>query len=1051
MPRTLLMLSLCLVTGLCNVKAQPGSYEMVAHYTTENGLPQNNISAIAEDKNGFIWFGTQNGLVRFDGENLKVFNTIDIDPNCSNRIMGLAYLDDRLMVKDDGLEKYLLEIRGHNVVVKVPDQNKFLNTNTNSFHSVSSKPDFGKDLAGTPLESFVFIGNDGQEGFTFFPGRTTTLERGLYYFNSNTKKSRQFVMEYQGGTGRYFVAGSRLYAFDSRSVLHGTDRTTPIKVITGSLATLLAATTESKRDLYRFSQSGENVFFYDQHHVYLIKEQAPGNIDAVLLTGNTTIENEATFLYLPDKQLLFIGTTTAGVYVFRKRTFTALTFTSADMALIGDGDSANATIFKKEGNAFYDIKPLSDSTILTKWGVISSSGRKKIDSTITTDFAECLYPAPNNFFLFHFSHGWDVVFLDQQFYFPPGGRFKMPDPTTLFYKSGSFIIKDTIYLLYQRQDTLRLKGFVSPGDKPAQELAEMVCGSGIMANSGIESVQTDGNNIVYIGTKNGLYRLNRKANTIVSMAGFENIAVRTLCYDAAGTLWVGTYGKGWYRYRAGQPLLTLPLDRNKNLTVVHAFIEDKSGYFWVSTINGLFRFLKKDLDNITDSSQSLFFNYFNKSYGFLTNEFTGGGNPNVINLKDGNFVFPSMKGLVVFNPLKVPVELFSQDIFIDEIYLDKKKQQAYGDLLSLAPDFNNVTFKLSFPFYGERYNIQAEYRLSGDNAGWEPIGGDGVIAFNRLAHGKYTLSFRILKGYGAAGFCQKDISFEVKPFWYQSLWFFICLGLGISAITAMLFRARIGNVKRRNEQLENVVKKRTESLSKSEEKLRKNSEFRSQVTSLVLHDIRSPIHFLSKLSGDIYSASEGNTPDDIRENLRKLNMSTEKISAYTQNLLSWINTQEDDYQLEYTPVILLDIFMDMCERYELSAAQNRNHLSYSVSPDLVVMTRPDILEIVLRNILDNAIKYTNDGKVHISAHKTGDSICIAVADTGISIPPEKLKSLGNYNTLSGADTRSGMGYRFIHDLLKKLEGRIEIKSKLGEGTQVSIFLPIKELDIKYDV
>jgi len=1032
----------CFVSNCLIAKGQADNYEMVAHYNTENGLPQNTISAIVANKNGFIWLGTQGGLVRFDGINFKVFNTTEIDAGCANRIMGLAYDNGRLLALDYGLGigNFLLEIKNHNTVVKVPYTKRSYHLLSHSFHNIIRAPYINPKISGSLQEEELYIGGDGHEGYTY---QLDQKSPRLYYFNINSGLSPQFVFNCPIRREKSVTIDSRLYGFDGDYILHGADRATIIPHLSGSLIDLLKGMTSAERELFRFTKSDDKVFFYSNSHVYLLKEVEPGKLDAFLLTKNADIQSVSHFLYLPENQMLLIGTSNAGLYIFRKRTFATLML---DQHKISQDVPLD---FKINDNMYYNIRPYGDSAVMTRWGIISSSGKRVVNSRLVWGMSDNLHATSQGYYLRNGNTSDPIRYLDSEL--RELERFPQSDCHPGRGPRASIFDKDTNYLVYQNKDTVWLKRFVLTKNKPAYEMVELigVSASALLNNMNVKCILKAPNGVFWLGFDWGLCRWNTTTGAITSIADFKDILVTTLSYDSSGTIWAGTYGKGWYRYREGQPALALPLDRKKNLVVVHSFMVDKNGFMWVSTNNGLFRFFKKDLDSLTTTNQPIFYNYFNNKYGFLTNEFNG-SMTGPICLNDGNFVFPGMKGLVAFNPLKVPVEIVTNIIFIDEIFLDTVKLPLTNHLI-VPPDYNNLTIKLSIPFYGEHYNIQAAYNLSGGDKEWFPIDENGVIMLNRLTHGKYTLSIRILKGYGSSEFFQRNIEFEVQPFWYQTLWFYILVAVLVAIITSLAFRIRIRRITRRNNRLEEMVKLRTESLSISEDNLRKSIDFKSQIISLVLHDIRSPIYYLGKLSGSIYIASEGKATDDIRARLQTLNMSTEKIATYTQNLLSWIGTQRDSYTSAYKPVILYDIFMDLCDKYGPLAVQNKTRLFYIVSPDLAVMTRPDMLEIVIRNILDNAIKFTEDGEIKLTAHETDTSICIKVADTGIGISPEKLKAIYKYSSETQTDTRCGMGYRFIHDLLENFEGRLEIKSTPGSGTEVMIFLPRKDLEINGDI
>ena len=111
---------------------------------------------------------------------------------------------------------------------------------------------------------------------------------------------------------------------------------------------------------------------------------------------------------------------------------------------------------------------------------------------------------------------------------------------------------------------------------------------------------------------------------------------------------------------------------------------------WMSTNNGLFRFYKKDLDILKRNNDPLFYNYFNKDYGFLSNEFNGGCTPSALKMEDGKLAFPGMNGIVLFQPAAVPVEQPSNIILFSDIESDGKPLDTVN--IHLIPSFNSFFF-----------------------------------------------------------------------------------------------------------------------------------------------------------------------------------------------------------------------------------------------------------------------------------------------------------------------------------------------------------------------
>ena len=348
---------------------------------------------------------------------------------------------------------------------------------------------------------------------------------------------------------------------------------------------------------------------------------------------------------------------------------------------------------------------------------------------------------------------------------------------------------------------------------------------------------------------------------------------------------------------------------------------------------------------------------------------------------------------------------------------------------------------MATPFYGQNYNLQIAYRLSDGNPSWTLLNNDGKIVLNRLAFGEYSLTVRVLAGFGSRKFLYKQLHFTVNRFWYQTYLFYGLLVGCIAIVIRQLVKARLNTIRRRNLQLEKEAIIRTAGLRRSEESIKKNARFKSKITSLVLHDIRSPLYYLHKLSGKIFKNLEGLVPDELRDELKDLHVSVTDISEYAQNLLTWINSQEDDFLMNSKVIDVNKIFADIVTNYHLLAEQNGNHILYNVKEDIQLFTQPDLLAIILRNIVDNAIKYTRNGWIKLYVEKVGENILLEISDNGTGMTAEKMQQVINDGRSYTIDTNSGMEYLFIKDLLKKMQGRFELKSEPGKGTSVKIILP----------
>ncbi len=172
-----------------------------------------------------------------------------------------------------------------------------------------------------------------------------------------------------------------------------------------------------------------------------------------------------------------------------------------------------------------------------------------------------------------------------------------------------------------------------------------------------------------VGTANGVYYFYPSKKKLQPVPYKEALKVRFIFKDKADRLWFTTYGQGLF-YLSGNSIVPLPIDNANYLAIGHSIVEDNSGYFWVSTNHGLFRLdYASLLSIIRGQSSKLYYTFFDKTDGFNTNEFNGGCYPSSIHQKEtGQMFFPSMDGVVRFNPDSIPTITSNSPVFLMKLY-----------------------------------------------------------------------------------------------------------------------------------------------------------------------------------------------------------------------------------------------------------------------------------------------------------------------------------------------------------------------------------------------
>ena len=1004
-------------------QGQPANYAVAAHFTNDNGLPQNSINGLAQDENGFVWLSTYGGLVRYDGQNLRLYNAANT-PAISNSSLGyVAYNNHQLIVTPTTAGGQLIKVTGsqHFSPYATPPNTVYCTTHANEVTNFGGQvPNFLKKLLPT-------LGNTERAGFfawrlrvTAWPGKQNGyVETGdtIWYYNGD---KGNICLKGDGINKKHFLFDNRLYVLQPGKGLTMWNGGQLAKAMVQPFLQRLLA---DSKVITRVFTRGRFVFIVQGENLYQI-EDYKGVLQATLVSSHITMADITHILYLPEQSLLLIGTTATGLFVLKQKPFTSLLY-----------QYPKDFVSYLPQNSLYALYAINDSSLLTTFGIITTHGTSKVYKNFEWNL-RTFVRLPNGTVLLS---GGNKIYQTND-------AFENLRPLTMLPAGtmSTFLLQqDTLYMAL---DTILVKMIIK--DRQFIKVAQL-----LLPGHTITRILKTGSNELHVATSDGLYQMQCNLQKASLVKGLEHASITILYKSIVGDIWLSTLANGAYRYNKNG-LVKMPLDSKGYLARVHAFTEDSSGYMWMPTNNGMFRFLSSDLHRYesTATNCSLFYNYFDKSYGSITSEYNGNCTPAMAAMKDGSYFFPSIQGLVHFYPNNIALEQPNKALILEDIYVDTLAINEENPLIKAG--FNTMNLHITTSFYGNRYNLQMEYRLSGGAANWTRLDDNGNIRFSRLAPGNYTLTVRKLSGYGKDNCPSIEFTFVVAPYWYQKLWFAVLLLVVIGLGCLFYIRKKAKKITEQNKLLETKVQSRTlelkqtmealgqtvSELKTSEAKLKQTSEFKQQVTSLVLHDIKSPLNYLDKITESMYASSKTVAPEALTEKLHDLHIGVKEISGYAQQLLTWVTLQQEGFIVRKTNINLHALLQNKINFYSPLASQKGICIYFTSHTNLTINTQPDLLKIILRNLIDNAIKYTEKGHIHLSAVADNNKILLSVADTGVGMPPVLVQQLLATDCNLTMDQQPGLGYRFINDILKKMEGRLFIDSELGLGTTVRIVL-----------
>jgi len=250
----------------------------------------------------------------------------------------------------------------------------------------------------------------------------------------------------------------------------------------------------------------------------------------------------------------------------------------------------------------------------------------------------------------------------------------------------------------------------------------------------------------------------------------------------------------------------------------------------------------------------------------------------------------------------------------------------------------------------------------------------------------------------------------------------------------------------KNVLLEDINKK----LTLSENKLRESNLVKNKFFSIISHDLRGPFNTLKGFLTILSEHADGFSPQEIKTLTKDMSSSVNNLYELTDNLLQWSLAQTEGMKVDMEEVSVYNIAEKNCKLYEHKAIEKLINLENLTKKTIFVWADKNILDFVIRNLIFNALKFTEEGgSIRIISEIIRNEIHITVADSGIGISEnnlEKLFKLDEKFTTRGtrSEKGSGLGLLLCKEFLENIEGHIHVSSELGKGTEFTFTLPIYE-------
>lgn len=239
-----------------------------------------------------------------------------------------------------------------------------------------------------------------------------------------------------------------------------------------------------------------------------------------------------------------------------------------------------------------------------------------------------------------------------------------------------------------------------------------------------------------------------------------------------------------------------------------------------------------------------------------------------------------------------------------------------------------------------------------------------------------------------------------------------------------------------------------EDLEVTRDELQRLNNQKDKFFSIIAHDLKSPFNALLAYSSMLATGVGGFEKDKIEEYSSAVNESAQRVFRLLENLLDWSRMQMGGLSFDPGPVELNTIIDDNVKLYEAIAKNKSVELNVRLKDQLVAFSDPHIVNTVIRNLINNAIKFTPEGgHVTVSAERNGEWANVFVIDTGVGMTSkkiEKLFDLGENTSTTGTagEAGTGLGLQLCKDLAEKQGGQIHVESTEGKGSVFRFTLPL---------
>ena len=1060
------------------VSVRPQERYVFSNLSLKDGLPQITVLCIHQDRDGYMWFGTRNGLNRYDGYNFYTYKYDAENPASisDNHILCMAEDGDghlwvgtnnglnRLDISTNTFTRYFSISQqpsslGHNIVNALcydEDGNLWVGTrNGLSLYDPKSdafiRVDVGGLLQGDAVnvivrhEDHLYLG---------------TTSEGVVVYNVHTQQHQEYSHhpEIPGSIPHNYI---RALLIDRHGTLwvgtrhdgvcykkKGEDRFQVFDASNGLTSNYIRCVEESP----------DGKIIVGTFNGISVIDPVSGNIEryATYGTAKGNLSHYSVFSVFFDRsETLWVGTYSGGLdYASKYRN--QFQFYSPEL-LLDDYFGILGAILETEEYVYF----ASEGMGLLEWNKESDSFHtynplQKTDDDMTPTIIKSIYRAGDNT-LFCATNVGTIYTFDlktKKFQW----LYSMPEEDPIYYLDrngrGELMIgsvTDPKGLVIGGQDRFQLE------DGSWQTFSNVRCLLEIAPDRYL------------IGTRNdGLYDFDRPGGELIQYklekeednqpGTIPDNYISILYRDKSGNIWLGTFGGGFALFdpQTGrfEPYSTKDglLDDN-----ICSIIDDGTGHLWISTMSGISDF----------NVETRKFTNYTINNGIGVNEFTPHSG---MMLSNGRIAFSGNNGFVTFDPASMDFNPYIPPVVLRNLYLGNdlvmpgddtgilSRQINDQEEIVLKYDQSNISIEYSALNYIFSERNQYMYRLEGFDNQWNSVGTRRMAYYTNIPPGKYRFAVRGSNNDGYWNEQVATIGITVLPPWWKTGWaygLYLLLGAAIVVFVIWYFSER--------KRLENDIKlKQAEARAQTE-----FHEARDKLFTNFSHELRTPLTLIMSPLGDMIEQENELSPK-VRENLTMMQGNARRLLRLVNNLMDFQKKESGKLQLKLAVGDFIDFSQDMTHAFTDLARSRDILLEFKTdTASLNWWFDRNLMDKVFFNFLSNAFKNTpNGGNIEVvvsccnletlqkkipvqGVRFTSPDLCyilLEIKDSGSGIPSEELEKIfipfyqvaQNEHSSSG----TGLGLSLSKAIIEMHHGMVWAESPDETGAVFRVILPV---------